>query len=325
MVRPGISVIMPAYNHERFVGQAIESVLKQTHGAFEFIIVNDGSTDGTEEVIRRYDDERITYVRQDNADAFGALNNGISLATGAYIAIINSDDRFHPERLATLLEYAQRRHAVLVFSNLDFIDEAGGSLAGHPLISYHDRLLQHLDREPLLPALLRGNPAITTSNFFFRKDFVTAHGGFKPYRYAHDYDFLLRVMGYFPEQMHYCPESLLSYRIHTANTVRENPARVQFETFRVLMEHLPVLMACPQDRDSIAAAVEHLRQMEYVMQDSDTVLQKIFASVSWKITAPLRIAGEMLGVEAPGTASTWSRIRTFVRRLAHGKRPSSGR
>ena len=322
---PYISVIMPAYNHERYIGQAIESVLEQSFGTFEFIIVNDGSTDKTEEVIRHYDDKRIIYVRQDNADAFGALNHGLSLATGAYVAIINSDDRYGTDRLATLLECAQHRNAVLVFSGLDFIDESCRSLDAHPLISYHARLLHCLDEEPLHLTLLRGNPAITTSNFFFRRDFISVHGGFKPYRYAHDYDFLLRALSHFPEQIVYCPGSLLSYRIHTGNTVRENPARVQFETFRVLMDHLPMLMSCGKDRDSIAAAVEQLQQMEYIMQDSDTALQNVFSSVSWKITAPLRIAGEMLGVEPPGAASTWSRIRTFARRLVNRKRLPSDR
>ena len=90
--KPLISVVIPAYNHERFVGAAIESVLNQSCSDFELVIVDDGSTDNTAEVIKSYTDKRIHYYYQENQDAFNTINRGISLAKGRYISILNSDD-----------------------------------------------------------------------------------------------------------------------------------------------------------------------------------------------------------------------------------------
>jgi glycosyltransferase involved in cell wall biosynthesis len=111
MKTPDISVIMPAYNHERYVGEAIESVLAQTFEDFEFIIINDGSPDQTENVIQKYADPRIRYYSQENQGAHHALNRGIELSRGEYLSIINSDDLYHRERLHTLRDTATRTGA----------------------------------------------------------------------------------------------------------------------------------------------------------------------------------------------------------------------
>ena len=82
-----VSVIIPAYNHERFVGPAIESVLQQSHANIELIVVDDGSTDATARVIRSYADPRLHYVYEENQDAYNALNNGLALARGEFVEI----------------------------------------------------------------------------------------------------------------------------------------------------------------------------------------------------------------------------------------------
>ena len=99
---PLISVIIPAYNHERFIGAAIESVINQSLTDFELIIVNDGSTDGTEDVVKKYDDSRLRYFYQENQDAYNTINRGISLARGQYISILNSDDIYTIDRLEVI-------------------------------------------------------------------------------------------------------------------------------------------------------------------------------------------------------------------------------
>ena len=102
MTLPLISVVIPAYNHERYIGAAIESVLEQSCPDLELIVVDDGSTDRTGEVIQGYTDSRLHYYHQENQDAYTTINRGISLARGRYIAILNSDDIYTPERLETL-------------------------------------------------------------------------------------------------------------------------------------------------------------------------------------------------------------------------------
>ena len=100
-----ISVIIPAYNHEKYIIDAVNSVLNQSYQDFEIIIVNDGSTDSTEQKILSIHDQRIQYVCQKNSGAHSAINRGISLSQGEYISILNSDDLYLPKRLETCLNF----------------------------------------------------------------------------------------------------------------------------------------------------------------------------------------------------------------------------
>ncbi len=95
-----VSVIMPVYNtKEEYLRAAIESILNQTFSDFEFIIINDGSTNNAEDVILSYKDERIKYLKQENQGIVGALNRGLEESRGEYIARMDSDDISYPERL----------------------------------------------------------------------------------------------------------------------------------------------------------------------------------------------------------------------------------
>lgn len=96
---PKISVIMPAYNAEKYIAEAIDSILGQTFGDFEFIILNDCSTDRTEEIILSYDDPRIVYLKNEqNMGVAATLNRGLEIAKGEYIARMDADDISLPER-----------------------------------------------------------------------------------------------------------------------------------------------------------------------------------------------------------------------------------
>ena len=97
-MEPLISCIVPVFNGERYLGKALESILKQTYQPLEIIVVNDGSTDGTAAVAARYGDQ-IHYVRQNNAGAPTARNLGLSVARGEFVAFLDSDDLWHPEKL----------------------------------------------------------------------------------------------------------------------------------------------------------------------------------------------------------------------------------
>lgn len=94
-----ISCVIPAFNAERYLGEALESVLGQTLPPDEVIVVDDGSTDGTADVAARYAD-RILYLRQDNAGQAAARNHGVEVASGKLLAFQDADDLWHPEKLA---------------------------------------------------------------------------------------------------------------------------------------------------------------------------------------------------------------------------------
>jgi glycosyltransferase involved in cell wall biosynthesis len=97
---PLVSILMPAFNAEEFINEAIESVLKQTYTDFEFLIINDGSTDETEKIICSFNDKRIIYYKHDeNKGLIATLNEGIDLATGAYVARMDADDVSLPTRI----------------------------------------------------------------------------------------------------------------------------------------------------------------------------------------------------------------------------------
>ena len=122
---PAVSVILPAYNCEKFIGKAIQSVLQQTFSDLELIIINDGSTDKTEFAILAFDDPRIIYIKnQMNKGLVFTLNRCIELAKGKYIARMDADDICLPERFAkqkTFLD--QNENIAVVATTIEFINE----------------------------------------------------------------------------------------------------------------------------------------------------------------------------------------------------------
>jgi len=121
---PRISVVMASFNHEKFVGQAVESVLTQTHQDLEFCITDDGSTDRTCEIISSHRDPRIKFVPLgSNHGACHAINDAIRRSSAPFIAVINSDDRFYPGKLEKQLAVLTEKPSVgAVFTHVDFID-----------------------------------------------------------------------------------------------------------------------------------------------------------------------------------------------------------
>lgn len=108
MTKPIISVVMPVYNGEKYLREAIDSILNQTYNNFEFIILNDGSTDKTEEIILSYDDTRIVYVKnEENLQIVKTLNKGVSLAKGKYIARMDADDISQPDRFKKQIQFME--------------------------------------------------------------------------------------------------------------------------------------------------------------------------------------------------------------------------
>ena len=96
---PKISVVMICYNHEKYISQAVNSILSQTYTDFELIIVDDGSSDKTVKIIQKFEDSRTTIVEQDNSGPSIALNTGISKSRGQFIAFMSGDDVSLPNRL----------------------------------------------------------------------------------------------------------------------------------------------------------------------------------------------------------------------------------
>lgn len=140
---PKVTVLMPVYNAEEFLAEAIESILKQSYRAFEFLIINDGSTDKSESIIKQYasKDKRIRLISRENKKLIATLNEGIEKASGAYIARMDADDISTRDRLKIEVEYLDKHPEVaLVGSNYTIIDESGKSLVTTNVFTHPDDL-----------------------------------------------------------------------------------------------------------------------------------------------------------------------------------------
>src|SRR5438128_10290292 len=112
---PGISIIMPAFNAERHIGDSIQSVLDQTLADWELIVVDDGSTDHTATVVGRFNDSRVHYVKRENGGQAAARNTGIRNSNGALIAFLDADDLWLPEKLVRQLDVLKKTNTDLVY------------------------------------------------------------------------------------------------------------------------------------------------------------------------------------------------------------------
>lgn len=129
MINPKVSVVMSVHNEEKYIKDAVDSILNQTFKEFEFILIDDGSTDNTLNILQSYRDHRIRLILQENLGLTQALNKGLKLAKGRYIARMDGDDISYPERLDREIKYLDAHTNVgLVGTFIVQMDENGGYL-----------------------------------------------------------------------------------------------------------------------------------------------------------------------------------------------------
>lgn len=220
---PRVSVVIPSYNHARFIGEAIESVLAQTMSSLELIIIDDGSRDDSVLVATAMaaEDDRIRVVRQDNAGSHAAINRGLSKARGAWLAVLNSDDIWEPERLEQMLKHAEREDAQFLFSDIRLID-ADGEFIDDPSHWWNfsvQRLRERVRSEGVVNGLLYGNFTVSTSNFLFRKELLASVGWFRRFRYNLDWDYVLRCLDTEGVKVEFVDQRLMRYRLHGDNAI----------------------------------------------------------------------------------------------------------
>lgn len=202
-----VSVVMPVYNGSKYLKEAIDSILNQTFTDFEFIIINDGSTDNSEDIILSYNDQRIRYLKNEqNSGICITLNKGLDNALGKYIARMDCDDISFPERLAKQVVYLESHHDV-------------GAL-GTDIITFGDGYTdQHFDfvhdcygcKAGLLFATCFAHPAV-----MLRASIINEHclRYDDRYRGLEDYELWYRISEY--AEMTNLPEALIRYRLHKA-------------------------------------------------------------------------------------------------------------
>lgn len=203
-----VSVVIPCFNAARYLPEAIESVLAQTHPGREIILVDDGSTDGTPEVARRFGD-RLTYHRQENRGAAAARNRGMEMARGDLIAFLDADDVWFPRKLELQLLLLSRRPALgAVYSDCYSID-GEGRITGFYLKRRPSRR-----RSAAEEIFIRD--FIPNSTLVFRRAALSAVGPSDPaVRLEEDVDFKIRLAERFP--IGRVPLPLAGWRQHPGN------------------------------------------------------------------------------------------------------------
>lgn len=199
-----ISVILPVYNGERYLHKAIESVLTQSYPHFELIILNDGSKDSSDSIIRSFNDSRIVYVQHENKGLGGTLNEGLSLAKGNYIARQDQDDFSYPQRFEKQLQFLEQHPQIILTGNWARILQNHETVTGYHKHSCSPALL-HFD-------MLFDNPFVHSS-VMFRKEVVDKTGGYITERDTYeDFDLWSRFLNH--GKLANIPEVLIDYCHH---------------------------------------------------------------------------------------------------------------
>lgn len=230
MNHPPVTVLMPVYNGERYIARAVKSILAQTFRDFEFLVINDGSTDRSIDIIREFGDPRIRVIDTENQGVAAALRLGMEMARGAYIARMDADDESLPGRLEIEKHYLDEYDDIaLVHGSVEYIDADGIPL----IIQWHTGH-SNIDTK----WLLNWKNIIMHSTVMVRASVLKEHA--LNYRIemnrAEDFDLWNRVarIGDFM----YLTDALIKYRVHSENVSNSSPMDLQFNAqSRVVKEN----------------------------------------------------------------------------------------
>src|SRR5262249_1418500 len=224
-----VSVVIPVYNHDRFVGAAIESVLSQTVRPREILCIDDGSTDRSAQAVEAVAVRHpsVPFWSRPHEGPARTINQAIRPARGRFVAIRNSDDLYDPARLLRCLAVLDSDPAAaVVATDVSFVNDQGDAIR----FPWYEEVYAFYEKiGDLGLGLANGNFLMTTSNIVGRRTVFAEVGPFDDLRYTHDLDFFLRLLVHGGRLVH-LREPLLTYRVHGGNTVSQDLAQVRLET-----------------------------------------------------------------------------------------------
>ena len=214
---PLVTVIMPSYNHERYISEAIESVLNQTFSDFELIIIDDASKDKSKEIIKIYKEKesRIRAIFHDeNKGIARTMNEGLEKANGKFIALFSSDDLWVRDKLVKQLNILMKDDNLIVWSEGLIIDEKGVH-SGKKFTQMHEATKKKRGGN-IFEELLRGN-FICGQSVILKKENLKNIRYDERLKYLNDYKFMIDLAKNY--NFYFISEPLAMYRIHGANTI----------------------------------------------------------------------------------------------------------
>lgn len=265
--KPLISVVMICYNHDKYIAEAVESILHQTYPNFEFIIVDDGSTDDTLNILKSYEDKRISLFQQSNFGPSIAINKGIQTSKGKYIALMSGDDVAYPNRLQRQIEQIEANCFDIVFSLPD-------------IIGFKSEMLNR-SKFPVFFGKQFSNTAELFRVLFYQKNFLCAPscfmlssvpsiiGLFNPgLIQLQDYEYWIRACKA-NLKVELFDEALIKYRYLKRSSLSsmKNRYRTRYEemyVFRSFLDNMPDDFFTETFYDEIGiSTIENLNQVEY--------------------------------------------------------------
>ncbi len=220
MPSPKVSILMPVYNVSAYLGEAVNSILRQTFTDFELIILNDGSTDQTEDIILSFSDDRIRYIKNEhNSGLIFTLNKGIDMARAEWLARMDGDDISDPERIEKQWLYINDHPGTKVLATrVRLIDEQGTPKGRWK----EDELMIS---PSAIRAFLPKNNCIAHPSIMINTGLIRQYRYDKSQLHTEDYDLWLRLAAD-KIQIHKIGEPLLYHRIHTSSVTRNDQENV---------------------------------------------------------------------------------------------------
>ncbi len=302
MTNPSVSVVIPLYQTERYVAEAVQSVLAQTFDDFEVLVIDDGSFDRGPEIVRAITDKRVRIITQINRGLAGARNTGIRESVGNYVAFLDADDLWHPQKLARHIAILEARPDVgLTYSASRLIDDMGGDLGlaqwpQRASVLANDVLTRNPVGNGSAPVLRRA----TLDQIAFADPILGRICWFdESFRQSEDIECWTRIAATTTWQLALVPSVLTDYRVNTAG-LSANTTR-QLETWRrfraKVAAYAPALEAAHGDLAE-AYQLRYLARRAVKSGDGRTGLRLMHDA--------LRIAPAMIAQEPARTAFTYA-------------------
>lgn len=218
---PLVSIVTPSFNHMKYIEATMQSVLTQDYLNIEYIVVDGGSSDGTVDVVKKYENKITWWVSEKDKGQTDAINKGFARATGDILAWINSDDTYEPGAISAAVNYLQEQPEVgMVYGDCNFINENGKVIGRFNSSQTDYRLLR------------QGYVHIPQQTMFFRADLWKQVGPLDPsFYFAMDYDLWTRIAA--RSEIKYVPQTWANFRLHTSGKTIISDDRCWPEMVRV--------------------------------------------------------------------------------------------
>jgi glycosyltransferase involved in cell wall biosynthesis len=199
-----VSLVTPSYNQVKYIEETIQSVLSQHYPDIEYIIVDGGSTDGTVDIIKKYENKLAYWVSEKDKGQTDAINKGFARAKGDILAWINSDDCYEPGAVSAAVKFLQEHpHVGMVYGDCNFINQSGKVIGKFNAAQTDYRLIR------------QGYVHIPQQAMFFRADLWKQVGPLDPsFYFAMDYDLWTRIAA--RSEIRYVPQTWANFRLHTS-------------------------------------------------------------------------------------------------------------